>query len=476
MNFSQLISILKARWLSAVVVLGLTIALVVGISLSMPKRYTAMASVMLDVRSPDPVAGSIMGGGMSASYMATQVDLINSERVARRAIRELGLNDNTAMREQWLVATEGRGDFESWLADSLLSQLTVVPSRESSVINLEYSSPDGRFSASLANAFMRAYIDTTLELRVQPARQYNNFFDERAKQLRDQLEMAQATLSAFQKEKGLVLTDERLDLESQRLQELSTQLVMSQAVAAESSGRQAQANSRPEQMQEVLNNSVVASLSADLAREEIRMREVGSRLGDSHPQVVEQRARIAELKSRIDTATKRASGSVSVNANVSQARVAQVRGAIEAQRAKVLQLKSVRDEAAVLQRDVENAQRAYALMQQRVTQTNLESQNTQTNVSVLKSATEPAFPSSPNVQRNALVGVFVGTLLAVGFVMLREMLDRRLRSAEDVTGELMQPLLVMLPVAKHSKASDDSRVRLIKARVLTGLPPPTAKA
>ena len=476
MNFSQLLSILKARWVSGLVVLALTVALILAISLVLPKRYTATATVMLDLRNPDPVAGSVIGGA-TAGYMATQVDLIGSERVARRALRSLGLNDNSAMRERWLTATGGRGDFEAWLSDTLLIPMDVRPSRESSVISIDYTSTDGRFAAAMANAFMQAYIDTTLDLRIQPARQYNSFFDERAKQLRDQLESAQSALSAYQKKHGLVVTDERMDIESARLSELSSQLVALQAIAAESSGRQSQASARPDQMPEVLNNSVVASLSADLAREEIRMKELGSRLGDSHPQVVEQRARLAELRARLDSATSRASGSVSVNANVSQSRLAQLRSAIEAQRAKVLQLKGLRDEAAVLQRDVENAQRAYALMQQRVTQSNLESQNTQTNVSVLRSASEPPFPTSPDLRRNTLIGLFLGTLLAIGFMLLRELADRRVRSAADVTGELMQPLLVMLPVAKHAKPGPDtSRVRAIKARVLAGLPQPTAKA
>lgn len=477
MTLQQFLSILRARWALALVVLLLTVGAAIGVSLMLPKQYTATSAVMLDMRSPDPIAGIVMGGAMGPAYMATQVDLINSERVARRAIKTLGLTNNNETRNQWLEATQGRGDFEAWMADALLRQLDVKPSRESSVITISYTSPDGRFAAALANAFMQAYIDTTLELRVDPARQYNSFFDERAKQLRDELEAAQNTLSAYQKKHNLIATDERLDIENARLSELSSQLVAMQAIAAESSGRQAQATLRPDQVGEVLNNSVVATLQADLAREEIRMRELNSRLGESHPQVIEQRAKLAELRARIEAATARASGSVAVTASVSQGRVAQVRAALEAQRTKVLQLKSIRDEAAVLQRDVENAQRAYAGMQQRVSQANVESQNTLTNVSVIKRASEPPAPSSPNMRRNALVGVFIGTLLAVAIAMLRELLDRRLRTATDVTAELKQQLLVMLPVAEHARkkpASETSRVSQVKARVLTGLPRPAA--
>lgn len=477
MTLHQFFSILAARWKASLVVLLAVVGLAVAVSLLLPKKYTAIASVMLDVRSPDPVAGMVLAGMMTPAYMATQVDLMSSERVARRAIQSLKLNQSTQMREQWIETTGGKGDFEAWLSDVLLQSLDIKPSRESNVISISYVSPDPNFSAALANAFMQAYIDTSLELRVDPARQYSGFFDERAKALRDEVEAAQAKLSAYQRSKGLLATDERLDIENARLSELSSQLVMLQALAAESGGRQAQAGTRPEQMQEVMNNPLVASLSSDVAREETRLKELTSRLGERHPQVVEARARLAELHARLDTAIKRASGSVSVNNSVNQSRVAQVRSELAAQRAKVLQLKSLRDEAAVLQRDVENAQRAYDSISQRATQSGVESQNTQTNISVIKRATPPATASSPNLQRNTLVALFIGVLLSIGVALGLEVIDRRLRTTADVLTELKQPLLVVLPVSQSALAGKEPlRVRLMKARVLTGLPRPDAPA
>lgn len=478
MTLQQFLSILAARWKSSLAVLLVIVGLAITVSLVLPKKYTATASVMLDVRSPDPVAGVMLAGMMTPAYMATQVDLMSSERVARRAIQALKLNENAQTREQWITDTGGQGDFEAWLSDALLTPLEIKPSRESNVISINYSSGDPNFAAALANAFMQAYIDTSLELRVNPARQYSGFFDTRAKELRDDVEAAQAKLSAYQRSKGLIATDERLDIENARLSELNSQLVMLQALAAESGGRQAQAGTRPEQMQEVMNNPLVANLSADIAREETRLKELTSRLGEKHPQVVEARARLDELSARLAAATKRASGSVSVNNSVNQSRVAQVRSELAAQRAKVLQLKSLRDEAAVLQRDVENAQRAYDSMTQRATQSSVESQNTQTNISVIKRASPPLSASSPNMRRNVLVSLFIGVLLAVGTALGVEMIDRRLRTTSDVLTELKQPLLVVLPVAQSALEGkkEPLRVRLMKARVLTGLPRPDAPA
>ena len=58
------------------------------------------------------------------------------------------------------------------MIELLTKNLDVKPSRESNVIQINYRSPDPRFAAGLANAFAQAYIATTLELRVDPAKQF----------------------------------------------------------------------------------------------------------------------------------------------------------------------------------------------------------------------------------------------------------------------------------------------------------------
>jgi chain length determinant protein EpsF len=444
MSYAQFFSILRARWLTALVVLGLVVGGVVAVNLALPKKYKATSSVVIDFK-PDPVS-TMLGGVMATpTFLATQVDIIGSDRVAQRVVRNLRLADNPQIREQWQAATRGQGTLEVWLAETLQRSLEVQPSRESSVISIGYQAPDPKFAAALANAFVQAYVETTLELRVDPARQYSGFFEQRTKEARATLEAAQAKLSAYQKDKGIIATDERLDIETSRLNELSSQLVALQAVSAESSSRQAQARGAADRMPEVLNNAVIASLKSDLSRSEARLKELNSRYGDAHPAVIEAKASIAELHTRIADETRRVTGGVGVSSAINRQREAQLRAELDNQRNKVLRMKAQRDEGAVLVRDVENAQRTYDAIVTRLTQSSLESQTTQSNVHVLTPATPPIAPSSPRVMLNTLAAVLVGTMLAIGIAVLREVLDRRVRSVADVTASLDLPVLGLLP-------------------------------
>ncbi|HQY08342.1 MAG: chain length determinant protein EpsF [Burkholderiales bacterium] len=470
MTFSQFLSILKARWLSALLVLVLTVGTTVGVSLLLPKNYTASAAVVLDVRSPDPIAGMVLGAMAMPAYMATQVDIIQSDRVAQRVVQGLRMTENAQTRQQWLEATEGKGSFDAWLADNIKKKLDVKPSRESNVININYTNPDPRAAAAIANAFVRAYMDISIGLRISPAKQYNEFFDARSKELREGVEKAQAKLSDYQKTHGILATDERFDIENQRLNELNSQLVALQALSAESTSRQAQAKTSADQLHDVINNPVVAGLRADQSRQEARLQELSARLGDAHPQVVELKANIAELRSRLETETRRVSGSVGVTNTINKQREAEIRASLEAQRSKVLALKQQRDEVVVLQREVETAQRSYDQVVQRLSQTNLESQNTQTNISVLTPASEPADHSSPKILLNTLLSVFLGTLLAVGFALVRELMDRRVRSLDDLSEGLGLPVLGSLP--RPMRGARGAGPLLLPSNVMARLPSP----
>lgn len=475
MTFGQFLSILKARWWLVLLVIGVVTGATLGINLLLPKQYQASASVVLDFK-PDPLSNALYGGMAPPALMATQVDIIRSDRVAQRVVRNLKLNENPQIRQQWQEETNGQGSIEAWLATVFQRNMDVQPSRESSVIEVSYKSADPRFAAGLANAFVQAYIDTSLELRVDPARQYSTFFDTRAREARDALEKAQNRVSSYQKENGIIATDERLDVENQRLNELSSQLTMLQAIAAESTSRQAQAQGgQGDRMQEVLNNPMIGAMKADLTRAEARLQELSTRLGDNHPQVQESRASVQELRNRLEAETRRVTSGVTVSANINRQRIAEVRSSLEAQRAKILRMKAVRDEGLVLLRDVENAQRAYDQVLQRFNQTSLESQTTQSNVNVLTQAAPPIKPATPRVTLNTVLAFIGGTLLAIGLAMALELRDRRIRNIDDVVTTLGLPVIGSMP-RPGAKLALAKRPSLMQQRLLAPLPAPAKVA
>ncbi|MFN0186037.1 MAG: chain length determinant protein EpsF [Aquabacterium sp.] len=469
MSLSQLLSILRARWWIAALIFVVAVGTTLAVSLSLDKQYTASATLVLDSK-PDPV--SVYTGAANPTYIATQVDIIESSRVAQRVVKNLRLIDNPQVRGQWMEATGGSGSMEAWLADSFSKNLTVRPSLQSSVITVSYKAGDPRFAAGLANAFVQAYLETSVDLRVNPARQYNTFFDQRVKDARETYEKAQARYSTFQRERGIIASDERLDIETSRLNELNSQVTALQAISAESNSREAAARSTPDRLTDIMNSPLVLSLKGDLSRQEVRMQELNARFGDAHPLVQELRANIDELRQKLDAEVKRATSSVGVTGGINRSREAQTRVQLENQRQKVLKLKAVRDEGQLLQRDLETAQRAFDAVSARATQTSLESQATQTNAYQLAAANPPLEPSGPKVLLNTAISVFLGLLLATGVILAIELIDRRVRSHEDITAGLGVPVLGVLPKPNARRLVGKPRLSLMQQRLVGQLPAP----
>ena len=448
MTLTQFLLILRARWLVAVLAFAVTVGTTIAVSLALPKQFTASTAVVVDVKSPDPVTGVMMQGMMAPGYMATQVDIINSERVAKTVIAQLKLDASPAVRTQWQEATGGRGSPQDWLAASLLRQLKVVPSRESNVINIEFTGNDPTFAAAVANAFARAYIDVNLELRVAPAREFAKFFEEQTKSARERLETARSALTTYQQDNGITAADERLDFETARLNEISSQLTQIQGQTTDSQSKRASGAS--DTVAEVIQNPVINGLKADIARLQGKLDESSSNLGRNHPQIISMTNELQTLRSQLAAETRKITSSIDTTYQVSRQREGQLRAALAAQKERVLQLNKQRDQIQLLRSELDSAQRQFEMVSARASQTNIESQTSQTNISVLNAATPPADPSKPKVLLNVLVSIFLGTLLGVGLALVLELINRRVRSAQDLTDLPNLPLLGQLSSAKRA--------------------------
>ena len=473
MNLANVIAVLKARWLPAVLAFTLVFGAAIGYTMLAPKMYTATATLVIDIK-PDPVTSMLYGGAASPAMMNTQVEVIRSDRVALRVVRNLKLTEVPPIRKLWEKVSKGDGTIEDWLVEFMLKNVDVQVARAgSNVVNVAYRGTEPQFVATIANAFVQAYLETAVELRVDPAREYSGFFGKQVDEARAALESAQQKLSKFQQDQGIIVTDERYDVEMARLNMLSQQLVSIQALSSESSSRQAQAAANADRLSDVLNNPLLASLKSEVSKAEARVQELSSRYGNQHPQVVEAKATLQELRNRLATETRNVTGSVSVSANIDRAREGQVRASLEEQRAKVLRMKQVRDQGSVLQRDVENAQRSYDLLLNRYNQSNLESQNRQSNASMLARATPPGAPSSPKVAANMLIGLFFGLAVGLGVAFTLEQLDKRIRVPADAVNALGLPVIGIMPTPTIGRRM---RVQLAQAqdRMISGrrLPAP----
>jgi chain length determinant protein EpsF len=441
MSIHQILRIVWARkWLVLALLAFVSLA-GTAFTLTLPKQYTAETSMVVEMRI-DPALGALAPSLGAPGYMATQIEIIRSERVASRVVKMLGVERSPSAVQQWRDATAAKIPLERYFAGLLQSGVAVEPLNGSNIINVRFSAQDPIFAQAAANAFAQAYMDISVELRIAPARQSVAFLDDQTKVLRNNLEAAQARLSKFQQEKGIVVSDERFDQENARYQGLVAQLGAAQAERIETESRAR--NSGAETSPDILFNGAIGGLKSQLASAQTKLTELSAVVGKNHPSRVQVEAQISELRQQIASETRRVTGGTSTLSRSSSQKVAELQALIDEQKKKLLGLRADRDQVAVYARDVDTAQRAYEAISSRVGQFTLESQNNQANTRLLSTAVEPLWPSKPKVMVGVVGSILGGLALGVMAALGWELLDRRVRAPEDLMVMAGVPVLGVL--------------------------------
>jgi len=465
MRLSEFWRVIRARKWRFAGVLGSVIAFAVLITLIIPVAYRATASVVVEGR-PDPITGAVVPGELQATNLTTQIEIISSPRVAAKVVDSLRLDQNPQMVEKYREATDGQGSMHDWIVSLLQSKLTVEPSHQSNVINIMFSAPDPNFAAIVANAFAAAYMQTDFELNMDPSGRESGWFDKQLVELKGNLKGAQERLSKYQQQHNVVGNDDRLDVENGKLVELTNQLVLAQAAMSDAQTRQHQMSQalkkgQLEQLPDILGNSLLQSMKADMVRAEGHLSEAAQKYGKNHPQYRSAVAELQTLRAKYEAEIKTATGAIEQGAQISVQRVADLRGQVDQQKKRILSFKQDRDTVTVLQRDVDNAQHAYEVLTGRATEVRLQSQLNQSKAAILDTARPPMAPYRPKPVLNLALALVFGTLLAAALCSAAEVKDPRLRDVDGLTEVVGLPILGRVPVGRRRRFLKRSKPALL---------------
>jgi uncharacterized protein involved in exopolysaccharide biosynthesis len=136
----------------------------------------------------------------------------------------------------------------------------------------------------------------------------------------------------------------------------------------------------------------------------------------------------------------------------SRKREADLQAAIEAQNQRLLALKDWRIEMAGMTRDIEAAQRSYDAVLARYMPTRSTRARRAPTPCCSRRRSEPLKPVHPKLGLIAGLSLVLGTLLARGIVYVLEMLDRRVRSRQDLESRLRRAVArPAFQVAAHGR-------------------------
>ncbi|MDV3455700.1 GumC family protein [Sphingomonas sp. HF-S4] len=438
---ADLIEALKARWLLVAAIAGALFALVAGLALMQPRQYQATSSLLLDLSQTDPTdSGQQQQARVETdSIIATQVDLIKSAKVTDAVAKAAGFLDATpadlppAARLQQAAARVRAG-------------LTVTTGRQSNVLQIQFMDADPAVAAKVANLTAQIYMREQVALRASTAQGSAEWFEARTADVRRRYEVAQKKLSDFQRAHDIIGMN-RMDLEAEKLKNLSAHLVQAQADAAAAHSKSGSAA-----VAEVSTSLVVQNIEEAVATQSGKMAELAKSLGPNHPRMVAARAELAELQASLRASRSTQAAAMTANSGAATRRESELRGEMAAQEDRMIRMSGVQDQLMVMQRDVEAARQTYDTVRQRFNEAALKSQISQPNASSLDEATVPLFPATPNLPLWFVAGIALGLLAGVAVVVLGEILRPRVRTVNGLAAST--EVEVIADLSPKSRAVD----------------------
>ncbi|MET3107088.1 succinoglycan biosynthesis transport protein ExoP [Oxalobacteraceae bacterium GrIS 2.11] len=449
MHLQQILLVIYARKLLVITIFLLTVTAVTTFSFMLPKTYKATASVVMNYKGVDPLTGSAMPGQLLPGYMATQIDIINSKNVALRVVERLKLDQDPETIKEFNKLENKHGTIQDWLAAGISRRLEIVPSRESSVLEISCKASPPEYAAKLANAYAAEYQNASVQLRVEPMQKASDYFNEQSQKLRAAVETAQKKLTDYQQQNGISNIDNKVDVETNRLNELSTQLVGAQGTSMDANSHMHMTEgSDPSESPDIVASPLIQNLKVALGTAESKFANLSETLSPNHPLYISAKAEVEKLKAQIREQTEVTSRSVANNAYIARQREGSVRASMAAQKARVLELNKIRDQMGILTSDLEAAKKALESSYTRFSETKLEGQYGQTDISILSFASVPDEPSFPKIPLNIVASLFLGIMLGVGTALIVELLNRRVRCEEDLVEATQVPVLGVIKWAE----------------------------
>jgi polysaccharide biosynthesis transport protein len=440
LSFTQLFAILRARRLTVLVALALTVGATFVLTSVLPKTYTATADLFIDYPANDPLAGRQFSPLLDESYMQTQVDMIKSEEVASRVIDVTKLMARDGTKKS--IEKDGETKTRSLLVERISKDLEVVLHKSSRVVELRYSSENANLSRDALNAAIQAYMDLALRISSAPAKSRQEQYSGQLETLRKELDTIQGSITEYQQKFGIIDADERLDTGSRQLNELSSKQTTIQGLRLE-------ANSKHRAIEAMIRSGVPASEISEIAMQrgipELRLRladlerqmaEVGSIYGRNHPKFKIVTAERDILVQRLNRESQIALNAVLMEERRFDQQAHTLAAEIQEKQKRMLEMKQHRDVISSYQRQMESVQKIYNSAVQKYDELLMASTVNSPRLAVLRWGTAPYTHSKPKLITNLLMSFPVGILLGLGLIFLTELSGRRLRHVEDLEREL----------------------------------------
>lgn len=457
-------------------IFGATVALVVAFLLVYPPHYTGTARVTINARvlstTPEKETPLVSQLPTGAADVDTEVQIIQSRRVAQRVIDELRLDQDPEFNNPKkgllgrslkvllnifapIKATSKRDE----IIDAVLLGLDPERFLETNAIDINYKDTDPRKAQRIANGFAQAYLEDQVEAKMNASRQAAMSVSMQIERMRRQADADSIRVQQYKIAHNLLsvglqsMTEQQVSNYQQSIATARADLAADIA-NLHTAQEQLASGSNGEDVGEALSSPVVASLRAQRAIVSGKLADMEGHYGPKYPDLAQTRRQLADIDGEIQREIRRTISNLSAKAAVSEKRLNSIEATLNGAQGTLAENNAAQSGLESLIRAATVSQKIYEAYLDRAKEGVAQMSSQIPDAEIISYSDLPEQPSMPVLWLFLLLALVAGVLFGLLGVLLAELNDTSLASGEDVERRLGRrylggvPLLSSLPGAR----------------------------
>lgn len=476
--FRQSLRFLR-RHLWMILTLGVAFALLTLVATQrMERLYKSSVQLMIEPVASSPIeAETTVGDTADMTYVDGQILLIEAEDTLLEVVRRGNLTEvpffqadpPSPVRQMLSKAKtlvlgapagdrslpDGSPDRASLVAKNILSKaLSVDREGDTNVITIGVRANSPRLSQQTAALLADTFMDIRLTSRQRKAAVFSDWINGRAAELQRQVSVAEAAVTAYRIDNGLLSDQEGVSLNDQQLTEVNAELIRSRADLAQKTAALERARAVIGgdgdilSLPEVQASEIITALRNQLLLLDLRERDLSQSASASDLRLIQVRQQLDALRQQLDGEVERIAATLANEVQTLQSRTSLLAGELAEAGGK----SNIETQTTVGLRQLERVAEALRLHYQRyLDNAGLAaelSSFTTSGVQVVTSATVPIEPFYPTVTIFVILSFLLGNGAGVIVALARDALDPTFTSSQQVEDLLETRIRAHLPRLK----------------------------
>lgn len=421
----------------------------------------------LNLAQDPELTGAMRQRGLTAAYQALQkffsrlvttvIDNLSSSQAARHAaFQALSMEDSSSAPSKIVD--------ERQLLRTYMEKLDVKQVPESDLLRVSFDSFSPKKAAEIANAHTEAYIRFNDERRFNSTSSAKAYLQKQIQKAQHNLERSERALTDFARKNNVVDVEDRGNVMQTRFDDLSRAVTETrrQRIIAQVKYTQAKTGDL-ESLPAVLANPMIRTLQQEFADTRAEYRQMSQVFKDTYPRMQQLKSKMEDIRSSLREESQKVVAGLKKEYEQLRDEEQHLSSQLKEQRSQLLDLKERAVSYNILKREWEASRELFKGLLDKQKDFSVAAGMEVSNASVVDKAAVPTEKFKPNNTMNVAMAGGFGLIGGLGIAFLLAFLDNTFKTREELEHTLGMPFMGIVPTVDARDEAQLVPVALISA-------------